>query len=422
MSEARLKILANVSRALAEVVTHYDQLVATITRVATEYLVDSANLFLVTEDGKWLELVSLHCRDAKLDAAIRALHRTNRYAVGPDSTIGRVAMSGETMFLPITSKEQLKQLISPAARAIAEDFSVSSLLNVPLTARGKVIGVLTFLRHGELGQPMEDADRQLAQDLADRAALAIDNARLYRDLERRVAERTTELSELNKELESFTYSVSHDLRAPLRAIDGFARILEEDHGAALDADAIRVINVIRKNALRMGQLIEDLLAFSRLGRMTVHKDPVAMTALARQAADDALAAEPRRRIELAIDELPPCRGDRELLRQVWANVIGNAVKYTRPREVATIRVTGAVAGDEVIYRVSDNGIGFEMAYVHKLFGVFQRLCAQTEFEGTGVGLALVHRIVVRHGGRVSAQGEPDRGATIEVALPRGEAT
>lgn len=284
---------------------------------------------------------------------------------------------------------------------------------VPLLVRGVEIGTLALERpaHDEL-------DRRMIEDLASRAALAIDYARLYRDLEKRVAARTAELQASQRELETFSYSVSHDLRAPLRAIDGFARILVEDHGDQLDAEARRVLGVIATNAERMGVLIDALLAFSRIGGRTgIAHEPVDMRALAQAAAAEVTARETSRAIEIEIGELPAARCNGELVRQVWVNLLSNAVKFTRPRDRAIIAVGGSRVDNEVVYTVRDNGVGFDMKYAGKLFGVFQRMHDAEQFEGTGVGLALVQRIVLRHGGRAWANAAIDKGATFSFALP-----
>jgi light-regulated signal transduction histidine kinase (bacteriophytochrome) len=245
--------------------------------------------------------------------------------------------------------------------------------------------------------------------------------RLNTELEQRVVERTAQLEAANKELESFSYSVSHDLRAPLRAIDGYARILSEDYEARLDDEGQRLLGVVRDAARRMGQLIDDLLAFSRLGRQAMRKTTTDMTALARQVFDDLRREEPEREVDLRLAILPPAEADPALLRQVWANLLSNALKFTRGRGPAEIEVSGLVQGDEVAYYVKDNGVGFDMQYAGKLFGVFQRLHGQDEFEGTGVGLALVQRIIHRHGGRVWAEAQVDEGATFHFALPQRKA-
>jgi PAS domain S-box-containing protein len=245
------------------------------------------------------------------------------------------------------------------------------------------------------------------------------DVRETRELERQLRDRAHVVEEANKELDSFTYSVSHDLRAPLRAIDGFSRILVEDFSGRMSKEELRLLDIIRKNAHQMGQLIDDLLAFSRLGRKELNVGPVDMKALLVELVPEVLTGTEERSIDLRAKYLPACVGDRALLRQVWFNLVGNAVKYTRKREHAVISVSGEEIGDELVYKVEDNGAGFDMQFIDKLFGVFQRLHKPTEFEGTGVGLALVQRIVRRHGGRVWAEGSPGNGATFWFSLPRG---
>jgi PAS domain S-box-containing protein len=230
------------------------------------------------------------------------------------------------------------------------------------------------------------------------------------------------LESSNKELESFSYSVSHDLRAPLRAIDGFAEMIEEDYAAKLDAEARRYLGVIRENSKRMGMLIDDLLAFSRLGRQAVSKAEIDVGSLVREVIAELRHSLPPRgnaapRIE--VGPLPVVRGDRALLRQVWTNLIANALKYSSKAEQPLILIGGSAGEQENEYYVRDNGVGFDMMYVEKLFGVFQRLHRADEFSGTGVGLAIVHRVVARHGGRVWAEGKINEGAVFSFALPKG---
>ncbi len=226
-----------------------------------------------------------------------------------------------------------------------------------------------------------------------------------------------QLAAANRELETFSYSVSHDLRAPLRAIDGFARILVEDHAAALDPEAQRLLGMIRDNTARMGQLIDDLLAFSRLSRKELETTTLDLRALAQGVVDELGKEEQARQITVTIGPLPPARGDRALVRQALVNLIGNAVKFTRGHSDARVEIGARRDGRDTVYYVRDNGVGFDMRYAHKLFGVFQRLHRPDEFEGTGVGLALVQRIVHRHGGRVWAEGRVNAGATFYFTLP-----
>lgn len=241
---------------------------------------------------------------------------------------------------------------------------------------------------------------------------------LNAELERRVEERTAQLESANRELEAFSYSVSHDLRAPLRAIEGFAGMIVEDSSGSLPEETLRRLDVIRANARRMSALIDALLRFSRLGRHELRRDRVDMAELARSAFEEAVAdAAARARIDLRIGDLPDAEGDTSLLRQVWVNLLGNAAKYSAGRERPVVEVTAAPGETRTTYRVTDNGVGFDPRYVDKLFRVFERLHAPDAFEGTGIGLALVKRIVQRHGGEVSAEGREGEGASFTFSVP-----
>jgi light-regulated signal transduction histidine kinase (bacteriophytochrome) len=219
------------------------------------------------------------------------------------------------------------------------------------------------------------------------------------------------------DLEGFCYSVSHDLRAPLRAIDGFSAILREDYTERLDAEGQRLLQVVSDNAQKMGQLIDDILAFSRAGRRELQIVDLDMRALAAEAWQGLEAQWHGRAIDLRLADLQPCQGDAAALRQVWQNLLGNAVKFTRQRTPARIEVGSRREGAESLYYVRDNGAGFDQAYAGKLFGLFQRLHGMDEFEGTGVGLAIVKRYVVKLGGRVWAEGQADAGACFWFSLP-----
>lgn len=238
------------------------------------------------------------------------------------------------------------------------------------------------------------------------------------ELEARVRERTAQLETANADLESFGYSVSHDLRAPLRAIDGYAAIIDQNYAAVLDDEGRRLFRNVRNNAQKMGRLIDDILAFSRVRQSELHAVRLDMRALVREVWQELEPQRQGRDIELRVSELPAAWGDATAMRQVWQNLLANAVKFTRGCARATIEVGGEAAGAESVYYVKDNGAGFDPAYASELFGLFQRLHGMEEFEGTGVGLSIVKRFVVKHGGRVWAQGRRGAGASFYFSLPR----
>ncbi|MEE8382568.1 MAG: ATP-binding protein, partial [Thermodesulfobacteriota bacterium] len=243
-------------------------------------------------------------------------------------------------------------------------------------------------------------------------------AGLNRELERRLRE----IELVSKELEAFSYSVSHDLRAPLRAIDGFSQILLEDHREGLDKEGRRVIDVIRDNTRRMGELINDLLTFSRQGRKEIIKKDIDMEKMVKDIFKELTVLDSEPRIKIKVNILPPAHADQALIRQVLINFLSNAIKFSGNEKSSLVEVGGRLEKDENIYYVKDNGVGFDMKYSDKLFGVFQRLHSQEEFKGTGVGLALVQRIIHRHQGRVWAEGKVNKGATFYFSVPLREGT
>jgi signal transduction histidine kinase len=290
---------------------------------------------------------------------------------------------------------------------------------VPMIAGGELLGAISF---GDRTAEFAPEQVAIAQEVATQLAIATVQARLLeaahrhaQELESRVRGRTAELEAANEELAAFSYSVSHDLRAPLRAVDGYARMLQEDFAERLGEEGQRQLGVVRDESKRMGRLIDDLLAFSRAGRQAMQAARIDMTDLARTVALELASEFPQAQVQ--VGDLPPAAADPALLRQVWVNLIGNALKYSSKHPAPRVEIGGQANGAQAEFWVQDNGAGFDERYAHKLFGVFQRLHGAHEFPGTGVGLAIVQRVVARHGGRVWAAGKPGAGARFSFALP-----
>lgn len=304
--------------------------------------------------------------------------------------------------------------------------NIKSLLDAPIWLYDRLGGLLSFEQVGEK-RAWTKADERLSATMAVLVSLCIVSSKrkravealekLNRELEQRVQERTLQLELSNKELEAFAYSVSHDLRSPLRALDGFSRILLEEYANILDAEGKRLLDIIRENAQHMDQLITDLLILSRVVRAEMQLSSVDMTALAHAVYRKIAPSDLQERFVFSVESLPAAPGDAVMLRQVWHNLLANAVKFTLPRPAGRIAVGGYTVDNMHVYYVEDNGVGFDPQYSHKLFGVFQRLHGREEFEGTGIGLAIVQRIVQRHGGQVWARGKVNEGAAFYFSIP-----
>ncbi len=372
-------------------------------------------LFLVDEPGEYAVL-----RAGTGEAGRRMLRADHRLAVGGESMIGWAVAHAQARIALDVGKE--------AVRFDNPDLpDTRSEMALPLISRGRCIGALTVQSVDEAAF-LED-DIAVLQTMADQLAVAVENARLYDEirrlnesLERRVAERTAELAAVNKELQAFAYSVSHDLRAPLRSIDGFSQALLEDYGDRLQGDAQDYLSRVRAASQRMAQLIDDLLHLSRITRREMHRRRIDLSALAQTVADVLQQQEPERDVAFVIQENLVADGDARLLRIALENLMGNAWKFTAKHPTARIEFGAQRVPaeedqvEEIAYFVRDDGAGFEMDYADKLFGVFQRLHSTSEFDGTGIGLATVQRIIHRHGGRIWAEGAVEEGATFYFTL------
>ena len=298
------------------------------------------------------------------------------------------------------------------------------LVGVVMTGHGTIDTAVEAMKTGALDYILKPFKLSAVIPVLSRAMTVRRLRRENAELAQSVRERTAALEaannaleSANKELEAFSYSISHDLRAPLRHVDGFSQLLAEGYSAQLPPPAQRLLKNVCDGAKRLGRLIDDLLNFSRLSRRPLDKRTVSLSRLVQEVLDELQEERKGREVEIKIDPLPDCLGDASLLKQVYVNLLANALKFTRQRKPALIEIGGSEQAGELLCFVRDNGAGFDMQFADKLFGVFQRLHRDDQFEGTGVGLSIVQRIIHRHGGRIWAEAEVDKGATFHFTLP-----
>jgi two-component system, sensor histidine kinase and response regulator len=309
--------------------------------------------------------------------------------------------SRTTPIIFLTGMMRTAEMVFSGYSAGAVDYLMKPLEPEVLRAKVAVFVELDRARH------------ELEQEITERVRIA----EQVSELNNALRQKNDDLLAANADLEAFCHSVSHDLRMPLRHIHSYISILEASASSKLNSEERRHVTTVQKAALRMTRLIDDLLAFSRIGRAAMHRQRIRMMELIDETFQDLAPDLTNRRIDWERHQIPDTMGDPQLLKQVWVNLLANAVKYTRPRDPARIEIGAEEAEDEIIYYVKDNGVGFNMQYADRLFGVFQRLHTEKDFEGTGVGLANVRRIVQRHGGRTWAEGAEGRGATVYFSLP-----
>ncbi|CAN5317694.1 hypothetical protein BH11MYX1_BH11MYX1_18330 [soil metagenome] len=429
-----LREVSTAASAFSETTTNFDELLKTITRSCGRAVDAMCTLGLFDEDAAMITPVAAFDDDPALLAQVEPLLHSPRRV--EQSLAAQLAPATGNLFVPRVDLEQLRGRIAPDVHAFMVAIGARGFISIAMRVRGETLGVLTVMQHDEARPPLDELDREVVTHLANLAGLAISNARLFRRVqlehaERRSAEaiaeqlRTSEAEALaardearaaNTELEAFSYAVSHDLRAPLRSIDGFSQALLEDFADSLGEVGRSYAIRVRNAATRMSGLIDDLLKLSRVTRTTLRRQQVDLGALFDASAAELSALEPHRTVELVVTPALHVHGDPKLLAIAFDNLVANAWKFTAHAAHPRIELSVSEVAGETVFCISDNGVGFDMTYRHKLFVVFNRLHADSEFAGTGVGLATVQRIIGRHGGRVWADGEVGKGARFFFTL------
>jgi PAS domain S-box-containing protein len=420
-SNDRLRLLAQVSSEFAAVTTSYQALLGRVARTIADLIGDGCMVTLLSDDGEQLNNVANAHRDPALEADYRTYLAGFTVAMATSSSVSaEVVRTGQPRRADLAPDTLVAQS-EDALRPLVARLNVHSFAVVPIRAR-QVIGTLSLLRC-QPGHGYTDDDLTLLQDIAARAGLAIESARLYEQLEDRVRERTQELETANQELEAFSYSVAHDLRSPLRGIAGFSHTMVEDYAGRLEPEGVMYLNRIEAGAQRLGTLIDDLLDLSRVSRTELFRRQLDLSEMARAVIARLQAKQPRPDVEIAIEDSPSVLADPRLVDIVLTNILGNAWKFTSKRAHARIELAACPGPGPTTYFIRDNGAGFDPTYAGKLFGVFERLHPASQFEGTGIGLAIARRIVERHGGRIWAESAVEQGATLFFTLearPRRE--
>jgi PAS domain S-box-containing protein len=429
-AQKRLSFLADATALLSENFDYLGRL-KQVAQIAVPRMADWCAIDVLEADGSLQRVAVVHSDPAKVQWAYELQSRFPPDPAAPRG-IHHVLRTGEAEFYPeITDAMLVAAVRDEEQLKLARSLGFQSTMVVPFQARDRVFGAITLVM-AESGRHYNESDLLLIKDLARRAALLIDNAWLYEEsqrlaarLEQRVRERTAELETINKELEAFSYSVSHDLRAPLRAINGFSQALSGKYTDSLGEQGLHYLNRIQVNTRHMGQLIDDLLSLSRISRREIKREAVNLTDLARETMKELRAQDPGRQVMFEVEGQLETRADAGLIRIVLQNLLANAWKFTttRPDGEAHIQFGTQPAGPATegnqqngaearVFFIRDNGVGFDMAFANKLFGAFQRLHTTAEFPGTGIGLATVQRIIHRHGGKIWAEAEVGKGATF----------
>ena len=419
-NQQKILSLSKVSEILASSLD-YNKSLADVAKYITPEIADWCIIHEVQEDGKIKPVIISHKDPRKIILGYE-LSEKMPYSSSIHEGIFKVQQTHDPEFIPeITSVKMEDSIFGNEQLKVIRELNINSIIIVPLIVRDKEYGLMTLLQ--EKGRVFDENDLILAKEIARRATLAVENGRLYaeaqelnKELENRVARRTSELEIINKELESFSYSVSHDLRAPLRSIDGFSNLILKKYGSTFNEEAADYFQRVMHATRQMGQLIDDLLKLARLNRVEMSLETTDLSQMAASIADELKSAQPERKIQISIEPGILVNVDKNLIQVALHNLFENAFKYTRNVEETEIQFGRTLENGKYLYYIRDNGVGFDMKYVDKLFGAFQRLHSVKEFEGTGIGLATVQRIIHRHNGRIRAEAEPGKGAAFFFTL------
>ncbi|HET6556760.1 MAG TPA: PAS domain S-box protein [Prolixibacteraceae bacterium] len=416
-NQQRLAMLTEASHALGSSVD-YEEALSKMARLMVPRFADWCSVDEFDEKGHMKRLMAAHSDPEKEPLVYRLAEVYPADAVKRDGAYG-ILETRESRIIPEITDEVIRSMVrSDEHYQLLSRLSLKSAIFVPLLIRDKIFGLMSFAC-SESGRHFNNDDMVFAVELARRVTLAVENTRIYRELqesnaelESRVARRTLELEAINKELEAFSYSVSHDLRAPLRSIDGFSNKLLKDYGAMFDETGRDYFNRVKNASQHMGQLIDDLLKLARISRIEMHPVEINLSEIAQNITKELQETTPERVAHITIQEDMMAMGDRNLLQIVLQNLLDNAWKYSRKKDVTQIGFGSLLKEGQTVYFVRDNGVGFDMKYVDKIFGAFQRLHSVSEFEGTGIGLATVNRIIRRHHGNIWVDSEVDKGTTF----------
>lgn len=420
-NQQRLGLLTDASQILASSLD-YKKTLNDLARLLVPEFADWCSFDEFDEQGQMNRIVATHADPEKVKLVYQLAEIYPADAITEEGGYGVLSTRQPRMFIDITD-----ELIKSFARnedhfRLLKQLSIKSAILLPLLIRDKIFGIMSIVC-SDSNRRFSEEDYIFAVELARRVTLAVENTRIYRelqesnaDLEDRVAKRTLELEAINKELEAFSYSVSHDLRAPLRSIDGFSNKILKDYGSLFDDQAKDYFNRVMNASRHMGHLIDDLLKLARISRMELHPGEVDLSEIANNIVNELQETNPERKAEFIIANHLKAMGDRSLIQVVLQNLLDNAWKYSRNAPITKIEFGSFLQNGRTVYYIRDNGVGFDMKYVDKLFGAFQRLHSVTEFEGTGIGLATVNRIIRRHHGSIWAESEINKGTTFFFTL------